>query len=1138
MVRPDERRVATVLFADLVGFTTFSETADPEHVKNLVDTCFDRLAADVTAFGGRVDKIVGDALVALFGAPVAHEDDPERAVRAALAIQETMRSYCSENGVDVELRVGVNTGEVLVGGLRAGDDYTAMGDVVNTTSRLQEAAPPGRILVGPDTHAATADAIEYEPAVSLTVRGREQPIETWLAVGARTRPGRHTTRGDRPFVGRDLELAILGNAVRTAEERGRASLVLLVGEAGVGKSRLVDEVAASVSGTVLRGHSIPYGEANAWSPIGDALRHLLAVDIHEGCEGDVIDRVAELVGVDTGDDEARRIAAGLTWLMGFSDSIEVDPVRARDEATRSLQVLFESLAGDSTLLLVLSDLHWADDAMFELLDSLLARMRDLPFVVLVTARPELADRWNPSVRLETNVLQLGPLDSDATAGLVRSHVGPEAPERFVEALVERSGGNPFFVEELVAIASDAGGDSRSSDSDPGARIRALPATLRGLVTARLDVLDESTRSVLADCAVVGSTGAIALVEALGNARGASDDTAAAMTILARQGLLAVGDGEYRFRTDVVQEIAYGTLTKAVRAIRHVTVAEWSAGQADHESETEHLEHLAFHYGAAASLAVELGGVDDLPSDLLDRAVAAHERAATHSERLEIWHRAEEHLDAAIRLAGDEDGRHLERLVRALRARIQRHRLEGVESALTRAEELASASQDPDQIIATLLLRGLFEQRREHHADAIAAYDRAIARAGEIGDDRSVAEGLRGRGLALLFAGDHDAARTAFEDALGIFAAIGNRRGEAWALQNLAWIAFLTGEPMVADERLDAAVEMFTDLRDWGGLDWALGLRAWVRFNQGRLAEAEQLAHEIYGEGQESGDAWALGMMGVLLGQIALWRGRPGDALDLCDEVRERFSEIDDNYGVFQTRIPVPRALACLGRLDEAQGAIEALAEAAIPVAGGAQAVPAIVHASIGDHVGDADWCERPGPGDGNPVIAATGAEHRIASGILRLQSGDAHGAVEVLEREHAEAFTESAVASSGGVLAMARSAVGQAREALALTDRLLDLEVGSYLDRLQAWMGRAFAATRLGDTELATTAAARAVELADDTSSPLDHAITRLALAVVLEALEDPGAPTARTDAEAHLDRIDLKAPGWRRAFALAAAPS
>src|SRR4051794_21178368 len=276
-VRQDERRVVTVVFADIVGFTTLSETRDPEHVKYLIDRCFQRLVVDVTDFGGRVDKIVGDAIIALFGAPVAHEDDAERAVRAALAMQRSM----AETQEGVHLRVGVNTGEVLVGAIRAGGDYTAMGDVVNVASRLQTLAAPGQVVVGSSTHAATADVLRYESLGRVQPRGREEPVDAWLALEALAPPGYRPLRARSPLVGRDPELRLLRGVLDTAASRRRAGLVLLLGEAGLGKSRLAEEladIAVSEHGAeVLDTRCVPYGEANVWWPLAEAVRQAAGI---------------------------------------------------------------------------------------------------------------------------------------------------------------------------------------------------------------------------------------------------------------------------------------------------------------------------------------------------------------------------------------------------------------------------------------------------------------------------------------------------------------------------------------------------------------------------------------------------------------------------------------------------------------------------------------------------------------------------------------------------------------------------------------------------------------------------------------------------------------------------------------------
>src|SRR5918995_7506948 len=324
-VRGDERRVVTVVFADLVGFTGLSEHRDPEQVKGLVDGCFERLVADIEAFGGRVDKIVGDAILALFGAPIAHEDDAERAVRAALQLHETLAAGQAELDADVRLRVGVNTGEVLVGSLRAGGDYTAMGDVVNTAQRLQSAAEPGQVLVGQATYRATRRAVTYRSVSPIAAKGREAPVPAWVAEGARLPPGHRADRRRAPLVGRDDEVALLSHTLNVAIERRRAALLLVVGEAGLGKSRLAEEVAETArdchDALVLPGRCVPYGEANVWWPIASAVQAACAVEPSDD-QGVITGKVRAAVvealdGPGPGVEAVDRVVEGLLHLLGF-----------------------------------------------------------------------------------------------------------------------------------------------------------------------------------------------------------------------------------------------------------------------------------------------------------------------------------------------------------------------------------------------------------------------------------------------------------------------------------------------------------------------------------------------------------------------------------------------------------------------------------------------------------------------------------------------------------------------------------------------------------------------------------------------------------------------------------------------------
>jgi class 3 adenylate cyclase len=342
--RADERRVVTVLFADLVGFTGLAEHTDPEQVKNLVDRCFERLAADIADHGGRVDKILGDALVAFFGAPTAHEDDAERAVRAGLRMLRTLEDWRADSGVaDLRMRVGVNTGEVLVGSLRAAGDWTAMGDVVNTASRLQTLAEPGTVVVGAETYANTAMAVRYRPLGALVARGREEPVEAWVAEEAIVPPGRRTRRVDVPLVGRDYEISLLNGVVEAAVRRSRAATVVVVAEAGMGKTRLVEEVAeraaCDLGAAVLEGRCVPYGEANVWWPIAEALRTSFGAPV--GTAADEARRACRdrvrLALPSAEEADLDRVSDGLLHLLGEAGPLQgIDPTRAREEVTRSL----------------------------------------------------------------------------------------------------------------------------------------------------------------------------------------------------------------------------------------------------------------------------------------------------------------------------------------------------------------------------------------------------------------------------------------------------------------------------------------------------------------------------------------------------------------------------------------------------------------------------------------------------------------------------------------------------------------------------------------------------------------------------------------------------------------------------------
>ena len=1124
VARPDERRVVTVLFADLVGFTSFSEESDPEAVKALVDECFEALSADVVAYGGEVDKIVGDALLALFGAPTAHEDDAERAVRCALRMQRTLAASRGVSGRRPPLRVAVNTGEVLVGALRAGGDYTAMGDAVNTASRLQTVAEPGRVVVGPETYAATAHCIQYEPLGPQVVRGRSEPVEAWQAVAASAPPGARR-RSRAPLIGRDAEVGMLDAIVGSAQAHRRAHLVLVTGGAGVGKSRLISEVAERAQlehgADVLTGHCVPYGE-DVWWPIAETIRAICHVPqgaSHEEARTIIYEDVAKAVERAVDDPEVTRIGRGLLYLLGYDDELsDVDPARARSDALRSGQALFRFVAQHRPVVLVLSDLHWADDVVLDLVDRLLGALRATPFVLLATARPELDERWRPETgRHNLSVLNLEPLDGPAADALVEELLGTEATEELTAALRERSGGNPFFIEELAALIRESGvGSSR------------LPATLQGLVSARLDSLEPTERDLLEDCAVVGATGPLDAVVALAEAREETDPRRVLLTLTDRE-LLELEDGEFRFPSEVVRDVAYGTLTKAERARRHAVLAEWlSKALREDDAGTAATERVAHHYGAAALLLKELGTVEGVPTDLPQRALAMLELAGDRAWAAELWPSATRLFEQALAVlppsTPDETRWRLQ--LGHVTAATAQHDL-----AVARAGVDAVLEEDPDTRTTARALTLLAEihQRAGDTTAAVETAQEAIDAWRALDDDLGVANALRVRGVTYMFMGDQDGADEDLTAALQAFEAAGDRRGEAWALQNLASIAFFRGDADRADDRVERSVAVFTELGDYGGLNWCRSIQAWIRFMQGRQAEAEALAREQLAETAVTGNRWLAAILTLLLANLHLWNGDSEQAIAFGRDALERFEVTSDPWGQMQARGSLVRSLACRGRVSDALDLLNHDGGPDSPT------YDFLVRAQVLIHLGDRDALPSAlhvsfGAGAGAEMVA-TG---RLALGLALLQAGRVTEAVAELEAAQAAGSVKgrgSGVAVTAA-LSIAYAAAGRSDDAVALA--AAGAGQGTYLDQLQHAIGGAFGRLGAGDPEAAAAFDA-AVARSDATEARLDQAITRLARAHAWQALQHPEADAAMAEARSRLDAIGIEAPGWSRAFALAA---
>jgi class 3 adenylate cyclase/tetratricopeptide (TPR) repeat protein len=1116
--------------ADLVGFTTISAGADPEHIKRLVDHCFEQLVADITEFGGRLDKIVGDEIIAIFGAPIAHEDDAERAVRAALRMQETMQTVAAEVEIPVQVRIGVNSGEVLVGAMRAGGDPTAMGDVVNTAQRLEKLGAPGHVTVGPATELATRQAIRYESLGPVALRGREEPIEAFRAIDALTPPGRRRARKQSPLVGRDAELATLRGLTKMATTRERAHLVFLVGDAGVGKSRLASELGEiatrELGASVLTGECLPYGDPNAFGPIAEALRQASG-----GAHGEpakhahVAAKTAQVLGPETDPVELDRVVEGLMYLLDGIARPGVDPSRARDEALRSALVVLEALALKKPLVLVLSDLHWASDDTLELCERLLTRLRNNAFVLVATARPDIETRWNPEPGKYNGItLQLDPLDEDSTGELVRALLDGHADPETVTLLLERSGGNPFFIEELVAFMLEAGDTTR---------IREVPATLHGLLAARLDALDPAERSLLEDCAVVGASGPIAALLRLAD----RSDAQQVLDRLSGRDLIELDDDDdFHFKSDLVHEIAYGTLTKAERARRHARVAPIL----EDRGETE-IDHVAHHLATAAELVAELGRVPGVPVDIREQAVTALQRAADRAELIESWVLFGQHHDRALGLLGAEAGaRRWRALLGRGKAAVQQRRIDAARDDLLTvlaeakdAGEVRPQAEALTQLGAAEIAVGAYDSAEETLADALECWR-------ELGDDAGGADVLRELGVSHLFRGDLVQAERFVSEALAAYRASGRERGGAWALQNLAWISFTRGDIAQAEERLQQSAGAFAELGDWGGLGWAYGLLAFVRYNQGRLEEAAALAEHIAIDGRETGNRWAVGMMSVLISNVRLWTGRMTESVARGQEAIELFQEIGDRWGEVMATGPVVRALAELGRdgeyadtlahyraisrdmPDEGMRTFPEVMESLVDLQQGRpEAAQAVLQAL---ELNNEDDSGQLGFADGTAAV-----------GLGLLQLGQVDDAIDILAKGYAGVSEDGPVMSIGCRLALAYAAAHRLDDADLVIADLKPRSGGSFSDRMLTLWSEAFVRTQRGAADAREPVDA-AYEIAFATDAPLEHAIAALARSKVLRALGTDDAAEGAEEADRRLAELGLTCDGWVRVFDLALA--
>ena len=623
----EERRIVTILFADMAGFTARAERLDPEDVRAILNRYYTRLRAEIEAFGGVVEKFIGDAVVAIFGAPVAHGDDPERGVRAALAVCGAVAEMnAADPELKLEVRVAVNTGEAIVSvskmDLREG---MVAGDVVNTASRMQSGAPTNAVLVGEETYRATRGLVEYREIEPLIAKGKHAPVRAWLAIGARAGPGERAV-SSVPMLGRIHEMATLHRVFESAVAERRPHLATVFGDAGIGKTRLAAEFTAQLEAQgvrILRGRSLPYGVSTPYGPFTQHVKQfadIFASDELSVGQAKLRAGLAEIAPRDTVDE----IAPHLELLIGLGTGGEVTDRQILFLAARRF---VQAVAQDRPTVLVFEDLQWADSGMLDLLEVLASRVRDVQLMLLALARPDLlgvSPSWGGGLPAYT-ALSLEPLNRDASSQLAMRLLHHTADHQQAR-VVETAEGNPLFIEELAAAAVER----------PTLAAQDLPTTIRELVSARLDTLPSGERRVLLDAAIVGKVfwrgvlermgeGGIVLSEAL--------DSLEARDLIRHEPRSWIErEEQFTFKYSLIRDVAYATLPRARRKELHAIVGGFLEDGTRGAGATA--TALARHWREAGDTARALEYLL-LAADQAGRGWAKDEAAALYGEALAL-----------------------------------------------------------------------------------------------------------------------------------------------------------------------------------------------------------------------------------------------------------------------------------------------------------------------------------------------------------------------------------------------------------------------------------------------------------------------------------------------------------------------